>query len=180
MSTKEYGCFFCPDKSQDRDGVCPSCGSPINIGEELRQVSIDEYHTTDIIGRGFYGWTLKVHDDYQDFALKMLPVHRLEKVEVPDNEARTLVACSPHRNIARFFRPVNKSLTVLNKPVDVLCLVFEYIENATPLSNLLSKESFKPSKTDVVDILVGIASGLARMHSKGLWHNDLHDDNILG
>ena len=147
-------------------GYAETCGNPINIGNELRQITIDEYHTTDIIGRGFYGWTLKVHDGYQDFALKMLPVHRLEKAEVPDIEARALVACSAHRNIARFVRPVNKRLTVLNKEVGVLCLVFEYVENATPLGSLLSNESFKPSKTDVVDILVGIASGLARMHSK--------------
>jgi ABC-type molybdenum transport system ATPase subunit/photorepair protein PhrA len=31
----------------------------------------------------------------------------------------------------------------------------------------------------MVNILSGIAAGLARMHSHGLWHNDLHDDNVL-
>lgn|GEM_PF-1145311 len=179
MSTKEYGCFFCSGKSQKQHGVCPECGRPIDVGKELSQIAIDEYQTTDILGRGFYGWTLKVNDGYQNFALKLLPTQRLERAEVPDSEARALVACSPHRNIARFVRPLNRRFTVLNKQVDVLCLVFDYVENATPLSKLLSDQNFRPTKTDVIDILAGIASGLARMHARGLWHDDLHDDNIL-
>ena len=31
----------------------------------------------------------------------------------------------------------------------------------------------------MVGILAGIASGLDRMHKNGLWHDDLHDDNVL-
>ncbi len=179
MSTKEYGCCFCSGKSDMYDGSCPNCGSPIDIGPQLLEARIDDYEPVEIIGRGFYGWTVKVRDDYQEFALKLIPTHRLAKAEVTDHEVKALVACSPHRNIARFVRAINTRLKLFEKEVEVLCLVFEYVENAIPLGKIIEKEDFRPTKIDVVDILAGISSGLARMHTRQLWHHDLHDDNIL-
>jgi serine/threonine protein kinase len=181
VSTKDYGCFFCDGKSTDYNGTCEKCGNHVNIGNDLLKLTIDDYKILNIIGRGFYGWTLKVEDNYhQPFAMKIIPQHRLKKDTIGDKEARNLVECSPHRNIARFVRPINKSVTTLAQPVDVLCLVFDYINGkAKSLREFNMDEGFIPSKKDVVDILSGIASGLARMHSRNLWHDDLHDDNVL-
>ena len=65
MSTKEFGCFFCDGKSTDYSGTCNLCNKPINIGKELLKLKISDYKISDIIGRGFYGWTLKAEDNYQ-------------------------------------------------------------------------------------------------------------------
>jgi serine/threonine protein kinase len=57
-------------------------------------------------------------------------------------------------------------------------MVFEFIANACPLREFIDGEAVL-SRRDVGSILSGIAHGLARMHSRSLWHNDLHDDNVL-
>lgn len=179
MSTKEFGCFFCDGKFAKYDGNCPKCGKPINISSELLKSKIEEYSVSQILGRGFYGWTAKVEDDYQEFAMKIIPRFRLPQGPMEDKEARALVKCSAHRNIARFIRQLSTKITLFGKDIDAICLVFDFIENALPLSKFIADNSLKLTIADVVDILTGIASGLARMHSKKLWHDDLHDDNIL-
>lgn len=180
MSTKEFGCFFCNGKSSDYDGKCQTCGKPINIGLELLSQKIDEYTPEKIIGRGFYGWTLKVTDKvHQPFAIKIVPVHRYTKEPLNENEVQALVKCSPHRNLVRFWRPLKTHLNLLENKIEVFCMFFDYIENAVPLRKKFLEEDFKPTKVDVVNILSGIASGLGRMHSNDLWHDDLHDDNVL-
>jgi len=179
MSTKEYGCFFCDGKSTDPKDHCPKCSRPIDISEELRKLQINDYKPIGILGRGFYGWSLKAEDYYQPFAIKIIPTHRLKKDSLDNNEARALAACSPHRNIARFWRQITIPVEILGQTITVLCLVFDFVDNAKPLSKIVVDNNFKPTRGDVVDILSGIASGLARMHSRGLWHDDFHDDNIL-
>jgi serine/threonine protein kinase len=90
-----------------------------------------------------------------------------------------LAACSPHRNIALFWLHFYTSISLGDQVVPVLGLVFEFIENALSLSELLLDATVSLSRKDVRDILTGISSGIARMHSKGIWHDDLHDDNVL-
>lgn len=179
MSTKEFGCFFCDGKSANYDDNCPKCGKPINISSELLKFEEEEYSARQILGRGFYGWTVKVEDPYQEFAMKITPYFRLPQGPMEDREARALAKCSPHRNIARFVRQIPIKLHLFGKDVPVVCLIFEFIENARPLSKIIADDNFNPTQSDVVDILTGITSGLARMHSNELWHDDLHDDNVL-
>lgn len=179
MSTKEFGCFFCDGKSANYDDNCPKCCKPINISSELLKSKIEEYSVGQILGRGFYGWTAKVEDDYQEFVMKIIPRFRLPQGPMKDKEARALVKCSAHRNIARFIRQLSTKIILSGKDIDVICLIFEFIENARPLSEIIADNNFNPTQSDVVDILTGITSGLARMHSNELWHDDLHDDNIL-
>jgi energy-coupling factor transporter ATP-binding protein EcfA2/tRNA A-37 threonylcarbamoyl transferase component Bud32 len=178
MSQKEFGCFFCVGKSSTFDGVCSDCGRAIDITASLKGITIGGYKAIKVVGRGFNGWTLKVEDTYQAFAMKVIPRHRLSGKTVADEEARALAACAQHRNIARFFRPIDDVVTVQDVPIQVFGLVFEFIENAQPLSKLISSTA-ELERRDIAGILIGIASGLARMHASGLWHHDFHDDNIL-
>src|SRR5437899_470197 len=85
VSTKEYGCFFCSEKSVDARGKCPGCGAPIDVATELLSRAIGEYQPKGVLGRGFYGWTLQVEDGLQTFALKVVPEHRLAG-RIPDAE----------------------------------------------------------------------------------------------
>lgn len=190
MSRKDFGCFFCRGKSVDFGGVCDTCGEAINVGHELVALRFVDYTpdlasraspdpTGAILGRGFHGWTLRVRDEYQPFAMKVIPKHRLAEQAPADAEVRALVACSPHRNIARFFRPLSLSVEVRGRQVEVRCLLFELIRDAIPLSHFLTNDAIVATRSDVVAILSGIASGLSRLHTNGLWHDDLHDDNVL-
>ena len=182
MSTKEFGCFFCDGKSSEYNGKCDKCGSEINIGAELMNSQIETYKIESILGRGFFGWTVKAKDQYQPFAIKIMPLHRIAQRRISDEEAKALVACNtpPHRNIAKFFRPIDdKELKLCGKVVPIYSLVFEYIANSVPLNKIIENQEIVLTKGDVVSILGGISSGLARMHSRKIWHNDLHDDNVL-
>ena len=179
MSTKEYGCFFCEGKSSDYSGTCNKCGQPIDISGELLALTIENYKIIDILGRGFFGWTLKVEDHYQPFAIKFIPTYRQKRIERFESEAQSLASCSPHRNIAQFHREFTFTINILEQDVEVLALVFECIENATSLGDMLGDSNLLLSRADITAILVGITSGLERMHGRGLWHDDLHDDNIL-
>lgn len=179
MSTKEYGCFFCNGKSSQYDGSCNLCGKPIDITTELLALTIDGYTVENVIGRGFYGWTLKVRDNYQSFALKLIPKHRLRGGPLEDREARALADCSPHRNIARFWRQLVANVAVRGQSVEIVGLLFDFIENARPLSKIIAASDVALTRGDVVAILTGIASGLARLHARERWHDDLHDDNVL-
>lgn len=179
MSKKDYGCFFCAGKSEDFDGTCNQCGKQINIGPQLLETTFNEYKPTGILGRGFNGWTLKVEDNYQPFAVKVIPKHRLKEGVLEDKEARALVACSPHRNIARFVRSFKTTISIMNQKLAVLCMAFDFIPDSKPLSKVINNDALRLTKSDVVAILGGIASGLNRMHVNKLWHDDLHDDNVL-
>lgn len=180
MSTRDYGCFFCTGKSQDPNGTCPECHAVINVELYLLHQKLNgEYVTKEVLGRGFNGWTLRAEDAYQSFAVKLIPLHRLKNGGLADKEAKSLAKCSPHRNIARFFRRFTSTIKGREMPVKVLGLVFEYIPNSRPLREFVGDTSLRLNRGDVVSILTGIASGLSRMHSEELWHDDLHDDNVL-
>ena len=176
MSQKDYGCFFCAGQTTNPSASCEQCGRPIDVSDPLLECVFNDYKPIDVIGRGYNGWTLRVEDEFQAFAMKVIPVRRTKKDAIPDKEAKALATCSSHRNIARFIRQLRTTVTVLGAEVEVLCLVFEYIGNARTLGNLVADDSLTLRKIDVVHILTGIASGLGRMHSHGLWHADLHDD----
>ena len=177
MSTKDFGCFFCVGKATDESATCPNCGKQIDISQELTQLKLGEYQVTRVLGRGFNGWTVLAEDNFQSFAIKIIPKHRLKEGGL--KEPRALVACSSHRNIARFIRVFECDILIGTEKISGSCLVFEYVPNARPLRDVVDDDSVKLSKGDVVAILCGIASGLARMHTNSLWHDDLHDDNIL-
>lgn len=180
MSTKQFGCFFCAGKATAEDAPCSTCGKPLNVGQELLGQAIEMYRPLRVLGRGFYGWTLCVQDEYQPFAMKIVPLHRFSaRHQLKDSEARALVTCSQHRNIARFSRAFDAQVRVLDAEVPVFCMLFDFIPNARPLSKVVADENLRLTQADVVAILAGIASGLARMHANGLWHDDLHDDNVL-
>lgn len=181
MSKKDYGCFFCPGKSITESGNCDKCGSSVDVKADLLNIKIDDYDLRSYLGRGFYGWTFLAKDRLQNFAIKVIPAHRFQESALTNgaDEATALNECSSHRNLARFIRQVDAVLDIQGHQVRAVGLVFDYIPNAVTLGTFLSNAPAELSRTDVKDILAGIASGLQRMFSKNFWHRDLHDDNIM-
>lgn len=180
MSTKDFGCFFCNGKSSEKSGICPDCGEPIDISNFLVNNTLNNaYRIISVLGRGFNGWTVLAEDEklFQKFAIKIIPVHRCKNDEF--KEPKSLIECSPHPNIARFNSLFGFNFSIKAKSVPVSCLVFEHIPNARPLAAMIEDINLQLNKVDVVAILRGIAKGLERMQGRELWHDDLHDDNIL-
>lgn len=177
MSTKEFGCFICKGKSLDYDGNCNICGAKVDVSKNLLSEKIESFQVDSVIGRGFYGWTLKVWDGFQFFALKIIPSFRIEKW--PTEEVSYLAKCSDHRNIAKFISHFETNISINGSNNNYICMVFEYIDNAKTLYNFLNDSETKISRKDVYDILRGITHGLWKMTSQNIWHNDLHDNNIL-
>jgi len=58
-------------------------------------------------------------------------------------------------------------------------MLFDYIPDAQPLRRFTELPPADLGRADVVAVLSGIAWALTRMHGRGLWHYDLHDDNVL-
>ena len=161
MSSKDFGCFLCDGKSPDQNGTCPNCSAQINIAQALPS-HIDNYRVINVLGRGFYGWTVKAEDDLpQPFAIKIIPSHRISEKYIPHHEPKALVACSPHPNIARFVRHFTCRINILKKDVDVHCLVFEYIPDSRPLRAVIEHNVIQLTAAGIVEILSGIAFGLA-------------------
>jgi serine/threonine protein kinase len=182
MSTKDYGCFFCEGKSTEENGICDKCGRKINVEEELKKKQFGDYKPIEKLGRGYLGWTLHATNTLgRDFAIKIIPKHRFsDDIKKLTNEAEAFIKCTRdyHRHIAQFFHLFETNIKVMEQSIPVIVLVFDYIPKANPLRKLINSSELL-SRTDVLSLLSGIASGLSRMHSCGLWHDDLHDDNIL-
>ena len=181
-TTREFGCFFCDGKSTDENGVCERCGKPINIGSELlSQATIGVYRPREVLGRGFYGWTLKVVGDYEkEFALKVTPSHRTNCSQRPEEEIQALVKCSPHRNIAEFVAArQDDELEILGQRIKINCMVFQYIPHSRSLRVFLMESRTEISQYEIIYLLKGIVNALDRMHSLHIWHHDLHMGNVL-
>ena len=179
MSKKDYGCFFCQGKSVEFDGSCNLCGRPINIGAWLAGAKLGSYLAKEVIGRGFYGWTMLAEFQYQLFAIKITPKQRLQGRVIEDKEARALAACRSHPNIARYWGQVEDTVQIASEAIPVLGLVFDYVPNARTLRSFFEEPPEILTRSDTAAILRGVSAGLDRMHRNDLWHDDLHNDNIL-
>ncbi len=183
MSTKEYGCFYCEGKSFDENGNCNLCGREINISTFLKSNSISDYEIKDVLGRGFYGWTVRGNDGYNDFAIKILPEFRtistVDKIaDVKIKEAVNLSKCQGHKNIVPFFRPLTNKLNIEGQEYSIICLIYRFIPNPITLKDFYNTIN-ELSDVDVINILIGITSAIKKLHDNGLQHFDLHNRNIL-
>ena len=87
-----------------------------------------------------------------------------EKRQITAKNARLLADA---RSIADRIQQVEVTINAYHENIEALCLVFEYIPNARPLRQMIADDAVTLSRSDVVSILAGIASGLARIMRAG-------------
>ena len=137
----------------------------------LSGTRIGPYHLEQVIGRGGMGVVYRALDTRLDrhVAVKLLPAGQADAqaTERFVREARTASGLN-HPHI----------LTVLDAGTEGDCpyLVMELVEGGTLRE--WSNTSHRGWR-DVVELLVGVADGLASAHASGIVHRDIKPENVL-
>ncbi|QRN93438.1 protein kinase [Archangium violaceum] len=133
------------------------------------------YHVLEWLGGGGMGQVFRAQDEMlqREVALKFLLV-RTGFDEAALREARA-IARLDHENIVRIFDVSEWSATRGEPPVPFL--VMECLEGA-PLSVVLKRER-RLEVPRALEIMDGIAAGLAHAHERGIVHRDLKPGNVF-
>ncbi|XP_061722144.1 eIF-2-alpha kinase GCN2-like [Cydia pomonella] len=138
-------------------------------------------------GEGSFGKVIKVQHkiDKQYYAIKRIP---LEYVHDEITEAK-LMSRLEHENIVRYYNSwieheqvpdINKNTGEIQNNNSVqslrLCIQMEFCEYT--LQQVMRSKRFKYSNNKL-DYFWQILKGLIYLQRKGLFHRDLHDENIL-
>jgi len=182
MSTKNRGCFVCDGIASPDQKVCPKCGLTVDVGNLLIGQVLGDYTIEDVLGRGFYGTTVRATEQGISYAIKIIPRSRIiaDQVKIGEKIALTKLAVQgTHRHLIRYFKQISGILEIQNKELVVEGLVFEYSEGFVPLNSFIRETSEPFGLQDLLFIVQAICSGLSQLEKIGFEHYDLHDDNIL-
>jgi len=124
------------------------------------------------IGGGTFGVVYQVYDNLADAdrAVKIVDRDRDSNVARLEQEYRTLLALPAHPNVVRV-----ESADYLDGQ-DVPYLVFEYLDGKD-LSGLVKERALGPA--DTVRLGIEVATGLAFLHTNGVFHCDVKPSNLL-
>lgn len=134
--------------------------------------NISHYHITLQLGKGGMGVVYKAEDTKlkRTVALKFLPP---ELTADPEAKKRIIkeaqvTAALQHPNIAIIYDFIESK--------DETVIVMEYLEGETLAQKIkLQKANLK----QIMDWMIGISSGLAAAHEKGITHRDIKPENIM-
>ena len=124
------------------------------------------------IGSGTFGTVYQVYDNLAgaDRAVKIVDWDRESQVARLQQEYHILLLLPPHPNVVRV-----ESADYLNGN-DVPYLVFEYLDGQD-VSGLVKDRTLGPA--DAVRLGIDVATGLAFLHGKDVYHCDIKPSNLL-
>jgi eukaryotic-like serine/threonine-protein kinase len=142
---------------------------PVHIGTQL-----GSHEITRLIARGGMGEVYCAHDTKlnREVAIKFLSVHRSnEQSRTRFKREAQIVSSLNHPHI----------LTVhdVGEFEDREYLITEFVDGGTLKDWLHSADHPKRTWRQVVELLTGVADGLAAAHSAGILHRDIKPENIL-
>ncbi len=164
-------------------GMCSSCLLEVGLQRQDAESSVppDEptvgerfsrYRIDEALGRGGMGVVYKARDEQlgRDVALKFLPDDVAQNPEVLERFRREARAASSldHPNICTIFDVGGDE----ERPF----IVMQLLDGAT-LKQRIEGKSLPIS--DVIDLGVQIADGLAAAHEKGIVHRDIKPANVF-
>lgn len=179
-----YSCFFCPREDYTKrslSDVCPTCNREYRFPLNSAPDKIGEYRVVKPISRGFYAATYLVEKGPIKIrsVLKVTPKRTLE-VFRKDFQRE----CQIHYEISQGSEHIvglrgmfDDDVTFGN--VTVACHVseLEYLEGRT-LATYIAEET-PPSANTVTQIAIDLLKICDALHSMHVYHNDLHDGNIV-
>ncbi|CAM4021685.1 serine/threonine protein kinase [Corallococcus exiguus] len=138
---------------------------------------VDGWRVVKALGSGSFGAVYLVEKEGQRFALKMA-MHRASSGDAEQSDARLmremvcLAQVSGHPNIVRTYAHGRWN----DATRGWLYVVEDYVEGYT-LGEWMEK--MHPTAHEVVALFVKLASALAHVHARGVFHRDLKLSNIL-
>lgn len=166
-----YYCFNCLLNRARLTGAATVCPCP-----DHRELSLTlpmrEWERVKPLGRGTFGSVYLVKHRKQLAACKLIP--GLDK-ESFFTELDVLRALSGHRNILQLVGfEANKTRTSQQ-----YILLVEFMENGSLEDTIVFKRGPRLSYLHKLQIAIDISNGLAFMHSRDIFHQDLHEGNVL-
>jgi hypothetical protein len=175
----QISCVFCGERNLVSDAKCCKCSRNLQIGETLIGQVVDGYKITLYKARGFNGLTFQaIHGITGKLVALKLISQAAYTARNKDfsAEVRLHGSLADTPSVVRILNAGNSTVTVENELVGFHYIVCEWIEGDTYL------EFLKKPKTSAEDIIVAardLLTGLEMLFQRNLWHNDLHDENVL-
>lgn len=174
----DVSCFFCGAKNDVNDSKCAECQSDLNIVAKLISFKVGRYTLTEFKGRGFYGLTFKAKDNYgKEYALKLISKNSYLRFNKHFEEEAALYAKLPEMSsIVSYVAADETTISLDDQDLSVYYIVSKWVTGTT-LKEFLDQTEICPE--DLVVASRDLLSGLQALYDSCLWHNDLHDENVM-
>lgn len=174
----DISCIFCGDKNQSSDTICNSCKRPLNIGEDLVGKEVKGYLLKEYKARGYYGLTYKSVDNFgKQFAIKLISKASYIKNGKDFTREAELYAQLPETpSIVNYVGAGDATLEYNKDALNFYFILCEWVNGVT-FRAFLNSNSITPEFLIIAarDLLFG----LQELYDNNLWHNDLHDENVM-
>ena len=175
---EDISCIFCGEKNDVTSDHCVACSESLHVGKDFEGKFIENYTLLEYKARGYYGLTYKAVDNYQKtYAIKLISRNSyLRHGKDFDEEAKMYANLPATPSIVTYIGADSTSLTYKDREVQFFYIACEWINGQT------FKEFIASTKLTPEDLIVAakdLLLGLQELHENNLWHNDLHDENIM-
>lgn len=175
---EDISCILCGDKNTTKDSICNSCHCPLDVQNDFLESVVNSYTLKKYKARGFYGLTYKAVDDFgKKVAIKLISKKSYEKYNKDFHaEAKLFANLTETPSIVTYLGAGETILEYHNTKIDFFYIISEWIDGIS-LRKIISSGDLSPEDLYIAskDLLLG----LQVLYDKNLWHNDLHDENVL-
>ncbi len=175
----DISCILCGIKNTSKDKHCISCHRELDIYDSFVGLVVNNQYTlTEFKGRGFYGITFKALDSYdKSVALKLISERAYEINDKDfDDEARLYAQLPDSLSIVKYVSAGRTSLNYRGELFNFNYIISEWVDGI-PIKDLFGVDDLCPE--DFIIAARDLLTALQELYSRNLWHNDLHNENIL-
>ncbi len=175
---EDISCIFCGEKNNCRDTACISCKMPLDIGKEFLGKTINNYILKEYKTRGFYGLTFRAVDNYgKNFAIKLISTSSYSKNSKDFYREAGMYANLPATpSIVNYVGAGETTILYNDRPLDFFYIVCQWV-NGSVFKDFISDQNVEPE--DLIIAARDLLLGLQDLYDNNLWHNDLHDENVM-
>lgn len=175
---EDISCIFCGEKNNKNNKNCIVCNNTLHNDEDFLGQKVDGLTLIEYKARGFYGLTFKAKDIYgKNVAVKLISKIAYKKFDKDFTEEAEKFANLPNApTIVNYIRAGEIVLDLSEGEFEFFYIVTEWIDGIS-LNEFLRSDLAEPE--DLIIAARDMLTALSELTSLNLWHNDLHDENIL-
>jgi hypothetical protein len=176
---EDISCIFCGASNLVTRSHCSGCREPLHVAEEFEGQIVGNYKLVRYHARGFYGLTFEAKDELggKPFAIKLLSKAAYTKHNKDfTDEVRVHGQLPNTPSIVGYVGAGSQELTAIGKTVDFHYIVSGWISGPT-LADFLTSSNVHAE--DLIVAARDLLSAANVMNERQVWHNDLHDENVI-